>query len=154
MTALIGLFSFLFALANPALFLGVFMLAAFVIYFVCSFKFLNKGLLNPRPLATKLRDWIKVNAYVALPFGIMMFMSSFNVIKNPASLDDHLKQMSEMQQKMGMPVQNAALNASALQSVFYIMLFFSVVILVHIMLTFTFLKKYESLFEPKEESLH
>jgi hypothetical protein len=147
-----GIVAFLFALGNPGFLLGVFMLVAFIIYFISSFKFLHRGILYLQPVTSKLRDWIKVNAYVTLPFAILMFMNSFAVIKNPALLEDSLKQMAEMQKKMGVPVQAASTYTNSLLTVFYIMLFLSVVILVHIMLTFTFLKKYEGLFNPKDES--
>src|SRR3954466_3115525 len=93
--ALGGLF---IAFVNPAMLLGVFMLAAFVIYFVCTFRFLHRGIIDHRMQKPKLRDWIKVNAYVTLPFAVINFMQSLTVIRKPSLLDESIKQMVEMQQ--------------------------------------------------------
>jgi hypothetical protein len=151
---LFGLFTlilFFIAISNPALFLGVFLLAAFIIYYFCSFRFLHNGLLNKQQLKPKLRDWIKVNAYVTLPFAIMNFMQGFMLIRKPALIDESIKQMLEMQQRMGVPAQPAGTYNSMMMTVLYIILFFSIVLLVHVMLTFSFLKKYEHLFTSGEE---
>jgi hypothetical protein len=143
---LLAIIAFFVALGNPALFLGVFMLVAFSIYSFCSFRFLHQGILTGRPLKTKLRDWIKVNAYVALPFAVLNFMQSFAVINNPELLSEGVKEMLEMQQRMGVPAQAAAPYNQILMASLYIMLVVAVVLLLHILLSFSLLKKYQHLF--------
>ena len=134
------------ALGNPPLFLGVFMLAAFSIYFFCTFRFLHRGILQQKHLNPKLRDWIKVNAYVTMPFAVLNFMQSFTIISKPSLLGDVVKQMVEMQQRMDVPAQPAGAYDKMLLALLYIMLVFAVILLVHLMCSFSFLKKYQHLF--------
>lgn len=148
--SLLSLITFFVALANPALFLGVFMLAAFCIYYFCSFRFLHQGILQHRPLKPKLRDWIKVNAYVAMPFGVINFMQSFTVISKPTLIAEVVKQMTEMQQRMNMPVTPGASYEKMLLTLMYVMLVFALMLLIHLTLSFALLKKYQSLFEAPE----
>jgi hypothetical protein len=148
--SLIAVVTFFVALANPALFIRVFMVAAFCIYFFCTFRFLHTGILEQQPLKTKLRDWIKVNAYVALPFGILEFMQSSTIIGKPELLADAVAQLVEMQQRMGLPAQSTAGFDKLLIAFVYIVLVFALVLLVHIMLTFSLVKKYQHFFAGSE----
>jgi hypothetical protein len=148
--ALLGFGGLFIAFVNPAMLLGVFMLAAFVIYFVSTFRFLHRGILAQQMLKAKLRDWIKVNAYVTLPFAVLNFMQSLTVIRKPSLLDESIKQMVEMQQQIGLPVQEPGSYHDLMLKVIYIMAFLSVILLLHIMLTFSNLRKYEGLFETRE----
>jgi len=149
--SLLAVITLFVALANPALFIGVFMLAAFCIYYFCTFRFLHAGILQKRIQKHKLRDWIKVNAYVAMPFGVVNFMQSTTIITKPSLLNESIGQMMEMQQQMGFPVyQNANLSAM-LMGLLYVMLVFSVILLVHITLSFLLLKKYQIIFESPVE---
>ena len=57
---------FLFSsLANPSALILVFILACLVIYTFASFRFLKGGIEKELPQPLKLKDWIKVNAYVS-----------------------------------------------------------------------------------------
>lgn len=146
--SLLTVVTFFIAIANPAMFLGVFMLAAVTIYVFCCLKFMRQGVSLQRPLTSKLKDWIKVNAYVASPFAIMNLLQSVTIIGKPSMLQEIIKQMTEMQQKAGFPTQPAGSYDAMLMGLLYVMLLFSVVLIVHIILTFTLLRKYNDLFEP------
>ena len=63
---LIDVLFFMSALANPATLIFVFVIACLVIYTLTSYKFYKQGILNEQILKAKLKDWIKVNAYVSL----------------------------------------------------------------------------------------
>ena len=67
------------ALANPAILLIVFVLAAFVIYTFTSLRFLTKGIDIGRPCKPSLRDWIRVNAFASSFMGIMFLMNALSV---------------------------------------------------------------------------
>jgi hypothetical protein len=139
------------ALANPALFLPVFISAAFAIYWFCSFRFLSQGILRQQSLNPKLRDWLRVNAFVALPFAVMNFMQSFTIISKPSLVSEVVKQMLEMQQRMSIPPQPAASYEKMIMAILYVMLVFSLILLVHLMLSFSLVKKYKGIFEGKTE---
>lgn len=145
--SLLTVVTFFIAIANPPMFLGVFMLAAVTLYVFCSVRFMRLGMIRQRALKPKLKDWIKVNAYVALPFAVMNFMQSVTIIGKPLLLQEVVKQMTEMQQNAGFPTQPAGSYDTMLIGLLYVMLIFSLVLLVHILMSFSLLKKYSSLFE-------
>ena len=149
---LLTVVTFFIAIANPAMFLGVFMLAAVAIYVFCCLRFVRQGINLQRPLTSKLKDWIKVNAYVASPFAIMNLLQSVTIIGKPSLLQEIVKQMTEMQQKAGFPTQPAGTYDAMLMGLLYVMLLFSIALFVHIILTFALLKKYNDHFEPTQSS--
>ena len=146
--SLLTVVTFFIAIANPPMFLGVFMLAAVTLYVFCSVRFMRQGMVMQRALKPKLKDWIKVNAYVALPFAIMNFMQSVTIIGKPLLLQEVIKQMTEMQQNAGFTTQPAGTYDTMLMGLLYVMLIFSLALIVHILWTFNLLKKYKDLFEP------
>lgn len=153
MAAIFGiaaLFALLIALSNPALLLSVFVIVAVVIYSIASFLFLLNGIDGKRQLQPKLRDWIKVNAYVALVFVMMNIFQSIAVLQNPAILSDAVKQVTDMQQSKS-PV-SAALMLRIMKAVVWFMLFYAVILGVHISFTFRYLKQYAHLFGEKKDS--
>lgn len=145
-----ALFALLIALSNPALLLSVFVIVAVVIYSIASFLFLLNGIDGKRQLQPKLRDWIKVNAYVALVFVMMNIFQSIAVLQNPAILSDAVKQVTDMQQSNS-PV-SAALMLRIMKSVVWFLLFYAVILGVHISFTFRYLKQYAHLFGPKTDN--
>ncbi len=53
------------ALANLGVLIFVFAIACLVIYTFASFSFLKRGIEKEQHQSAKLKDWIKVNAYVS-----------------------------------------------------------------------------------------
>jgi hypothetical protein len=145
-----ALFALLIALSNPALLLSVFVIAAVVIYSIASFLFLLNGIDGKRQLQLKLRDWIKVNAYVAIVFVGMNIFQSIAVLQNPVILSDAVKQVSDMQQSNS-PV-SSALMLRIMKAVVWFLLFYAVVLGVHISFTFRYLKQYAHLFGEKSNN--
>ncbi len=145
-----ALFALLVALSNPALLLSVFVIVAVVIYSIASFLFVLNGIDGKRQLQPKLRDWIKVNAYVALVFVMMNIFQSIAVLQNPAILSDAVKQVTDMQQAKS-PV-SSALMLRVMKAVVWFMLFYAVILGVHISFTFRYLKQYAHLFDEKNNN--
>ena len=148
--ALLGfvcLFAILIALSNPALLLSVFVIVAVVIYSFASFIFLVKGIDGSRQLKSKLKDFIKVNAYVALVFMVMNIVQSFSIISNPVILNDAISQVTALQN--GKSPLSAALMLKMMKAVVWFMLFYSVILGIHISITFRLLKQYVHLFADK-----
>jgi hypothetical protein len=145
-----ALFALFIALSNPALLLSVFVIVAVVIYSIASFLFLINGIDGKRQLQQKLRDWIKVNAYVAVVFVIMNIFQSIAVLQNPVILSDAVKQVSDMQQSNS-PV-SAAFMLRIMKAVVWFLLFYAVVLGVHISFTFRYLRQYAHLFGEKSNN--
>lgn len=148
--ALLGfacLFAILFALSNPALLISVFVIAAVVIYSFTSFIFLVKGIDSNRQLKSKLQDFIKVNAYVAIVFVGMNIFQSVSIISNPVILNDAISQVTALQN--GKSPLSAAFMVKMMKAVVWFMLFYSVTLGLHISITFRLLKQYVHLFADK-----
>lgn len=148
--AIAALFALLIALSNPALLLSVFVIVAVVIYSIASFLFLINGINGNRQLQPKLRDWIKVNAYVALVFVIMNIFQSIAVLQNPAILSEAVKQVLDMQ-KSTSPL-SADFMFRIMKAVVWFFLFYAILLGIHISITFRYLKQYAHLFGPKDSS--
>ena len=142
-----SLFALLMALVNPALLLSVFVIIAVVIYSIASFVFLQKGISSNQPLQPRLKDWIKVNAYVAIVFVAMNIFQSVAVISNPSVLQEVMKQASGMQ-AFASPLSET-LVLKIIKATIWFMLIYSVILGLHILQTFRYLKEYAHLFVQK-----
>lgn len=144
------LMTLLTALANPALLLIVFILAAFVIYTFTSLTFLVRGIDTGRPLKPGLRDWIRVNAYVA---GFMGFMCLMNVISlafmHESDLREYVGKAIAAQPNVP-PMLNVELFVTVLKIAAWFMGFVSVILLIHIRINFRLMKLYQHLFHEPE----
>lgn len=142
-----ALFALLIALSNPALLLSVFVIVAVVIYSVASFLFLLNGIDGKRQQQTKLRDWIKVNAYVSIVFVVMNLVQSIAVLQDPTVFADAVKQVSTMQQTKSL--LSTTLMMNVMKAVVWFLLFYALVLGAHIAMTFRYLKEYANLFGDK-----
>ncbi len=145
-----SLFALLMALVNPALLLSVFVIIAVVIYSIASFVFLQKGINSNQPLQPRLKDWIKVNAYVAIVFVGMNIFQSVAVINNPNLLQEAMKQATGMQ-AFSSPLSET-LVLKMIKAIIWFMLIYSVILGIHILQTFRYLKEYTHLFAEKTNS--
>jgi hypothetical protein len=145
-----SLFALLMALVNPALLLSVFVIIAVVIYSIASFVFLQKGINSNQPLQPRLKDWIKVNAYVAIVFVGMNIFQSVALINNPNLLQEAMKQATGMQ-AFASPLSET-LVLKMIKAIIWFMLIYSVILGIHILQTFRYLKEYAHLFAEKTNS--
>ncbi|MBX9782085.1 MAG: hypothetical protein K2X48_02220 [Chitinophagaceae bacterium] len=95
--------SLLVALANPALLLNVFVGAAVVMYSFSSFLFLTRGIDGKQQLKPGMKDFIRVNAFVAIIFGVMNIFQATTVITNPSVLNEAIKQLPQMPNAQQLP---------------------------------------------------
>lgn len=142
-----ALFALLIALSNPALLLSVFVIVAVVIYSIASFLFLLNGIDGKRQQQVKLRDWIKVNAYVSILFVVMNIVQSIAVLQDPTVFADAVKQVSTMQQTKS-PL-STTLMMNVMKAVVWFLLFYALILGAHIAITFRYLKEYANLFGEK-----
>ena len=135
------------ALGNPAMLFIVFVIAAFVIYTFASLKFLVKGIDTGRPCSRSLRDWIRVNAYVAVFMGVMSLLNVVSILfMSETTLREFVTKALEAQANVP-PMLNINLFVSIMKIAAGFMAFVSIVLLVHIVLNFRLMKLYNYLFQ-------
>ena len=148
--ALFGFFSlilFFIGLANPVILLPVCVMVCFTIYAVCCTIFIVKGIYKQQQLKPSLKDWIKVNGYVANVMAVISLINSVGLIAYSKI------QLTKLAQELlaAQPVKPEGISietiVSAMTAMVYIMLVFSVVLLIQLAMSFRLLKKYQYLFE-------
>ncbi|HEX4957669.1 MAG TPA: hypothetical protein VFV46_05785 [Lacibacter sp.] len=145
----IGLVAVLFvALANPSMLLNVFVGAAVVMYSVSSFMFLINGIDGKKQLKPGLKDFIRVNAFVAVFFCVMNIFQSITVIMNPSVLGEAINQLPQLTNGQQLPKETIL---KVLQGTMWFLLIYSIILFVHIQITFGLLKQHIHLFGSKTE---
>lgn len=143
------LFSLVLAIANPAVLLLTFILACVIIYTFVSFNFLQKVIIQQKTVASKLKDWVKVNAYVTLLFALMMIFNTFSALRSPLQLRSVIKEMLEQQKNnpnIAVP-ENMMYNATIVM--FVVFLVYSVLLLTHLFIGFKLLQKHNNQFSDE-----
>lgn len=145
----IGLLAVLFiALANPAMLLNVFVGAAVVLYSISSFLFLINGIDGKKQLKPGLKDFIRVNAFVALFFCVMNIFQSITVIMNPTVLGEAINQLPQLTTGQQLPKDTIL---KVLKATMWFLLAYSIILFAHIQISFSLLKKHAHLFGTKTE---
>ena len=135
------------SLANPGALIMVFIVACLVIYTFTSFKFLKKGIELEQSQTKKLKEWIKVNAFVSLFLCSLFFINSISIL---ISTNDVLMGFINdfIQQQSGFPAQvTSKMILSILRGVSVFLLITSIIGIVHIRTTLRLVKQYDHLFE-------
>ena len=138
------------AFSNPALLLSVFVAAGVVLYSFSSFQFLNKGIRRGEKMKPGRKDFIKVNAYVALFFSVMNLVQTITIIAEPGLLTEVINQVTSM------PQASMALSKDQLytiiQGLLGFLLVYAIALVVHIQFSFRLLKIYASIFDPSRDA--
>lgn len=127
----------------PVLWLPLFLIIAVVLYTWFSNKFRQKVLIRKEVANHSLRDWIRVNGYVAIVFGILNIPALITLISNPAG---YMETTKEFTKQFGQDFEQnfRTENINILTSV---MLLYLVVLLVHVFWTFALIKKNKEYFQ-------
>ena len=131
------------AIGSPALLLPLFVLICVVLYAWFSSRFRQLVLMRRVQVKKSLKDWIKVNGYVALVFSILNISSSLAFIRNPSVILDSYK---EMMKQFGTKMQQE-ISVNTITTASYIMLVWLLALCIHVFWTFALIKKNESFFE-------
>ena len=141
-------FAFLMtALGNPSVLIFVFAIACLVIYTFVSFSFLKRGIEREQHQPAKLKDWIKVNAFVSVFLCSLFCLNAFSVLSSSNAtllkyIDDYILQQP------GFPKEiTGNLILSMLKAVSILFLVTGAVGLMHIRITLRLVKQYDYLFE-------
>jgi len=135
------------ALTNPSAMILVFAMACIVIYSFTSFKFLKLGIERAQTQTTKLKDWIKVNAYVSLVMFCLIYLNAVSILLSCdfiliKFIDEFLAQQS------GLPsVMNSQFILKTLHVAAYFLFVIGAVGILHIRMTLRLVKEYDYLFE-------
>ena len=141
---------FLFAgLAQPALLLGVFILAAMVIYVFISFIFLSKGIERSIPLKPSTKDWLKVNAYVTVGFVALNIIQAIGLLRSDATVKQVITDSIAMQGAKLPPGYTIESLMKIIRGAIYFLLTFSGILLIHLSITFRLLKAYAHVFDKE-----
>ena len=135
------------SLSNPSALIMVFIIACLVIYTFSSYKFLKLGIEREIVQTLKLKDWIKVNAYVSFFLCSLFFVNSISVLVSTNTV--LLKFIDEfLQQQPNMPKEiTNALVLSILKGVSVFLLITGIIGIVHIRTTLRLVKQQAHLFE-------
>jgi hypothetical protein len=97
------------------------------------------------------KDFIKVNAYVALFFGVMNLIQTITLIISPVGLKDVVDQFTTMPSAgSGFSVEQFY---TMMKAVLWFLLIYAIALIVHIQLTFRLLRQYASVFHYEEDRM-
>lgn len=121
------------------------------IYLFLSFRFVAKTLVAHQPVRAKLKDWIKVNAYVTLLQALfMLFLVAMMLYVVPKeTLEPTYKTIYEMvqsQQPGGEGLGSFDTFVKSMQRMFGVVGIVEMVLLVHVVMTLRLLKQYKEYF--------
>ena len=139
------LMSIFFALANPAMLLAFFVIACVPIYAFTANYFYNKSIRKGEQCKPSLKDWIKVNAIVSLIFSVLVMFACGGlllILNDPQKTNDLLNQLN-----MNTTTQVSLADfRKLLRYYIYFFLPFSILLLIHIIITFRILGRYRHMF--------
>jgi hypothetical protein len=141
--------SIMVILSNPSVGIVVFVLLGVVLYAWHARKFFFIVYVQKEIFTKRQKDWLQVNAIVALLFSLYCIISAIFFISHPAELSKIANQLPEdfyEQAKV-----SAAYLVQVMTSIFKIWLFASSALLAHILWTYLLLRKHMQLQPHKEE---
>ncbi len=130
-------------ITTPVLWLPMFLIIAVVLYTWFSHRFSQRVLMRKEVVNHSLRDWIRVNGYVAIVFSLLNIPAIINLIRNPAGYFESTKEFAK---QFGQGVQQN-LKIENIQVLTSVTLLYMIALFVHVFWTFTLLKKHEEYFQ-------
>ena len=131
------------SLAVPPLWFPVFLFAAIVLYTWFSIKVQRLVFIRHVVVRASLKDWVKVNGYVAIVFSILNIQPMLALLKNP---DTYIASMKEAMKQLGPQYQqNFNTHTAVIMSV--VMIVYLIVLFAHVLWTFALIKKHEEHFQ-------
>ena len=145
---LICVLGLLTAISNPSMLISVFLFACMVIYIIVSFVFLTKGIDSNKRCKPVLRDWIRINGAITFGFFLLVAISFIAIKTQPSLLREGTKQWtSTAMLPPGVTPADVEMAMASLVNFFVVL---SIVLLLHIFITFHLLKQYRFVFEPEK----
>jgi hypothetical protein len=136
------------AFSNPAALLSVFLAGGVVLYSFASFQFLTKGITKGQTMKPGRKDFIKVNAYVTLFFGVMNLIQAITLIIYPVDLKEVANQFTQI------PTGGSGFSLEQMmKAILWFLLIYALALIVHVQLTFRLLRIYAAVFHSGEDRM-
>ena len=146
--AFFGMLFLMAAFSNPAFLFAAFVLICVTIYMVKSTQFYRRNIEPGIPARANVRDWIRVNGFVAIFFVLQIVASAVYLLAMKkqvmANFQVLLNQIQDMQPGAASSYSPEALYAS-MKNIMIFFMIFDVLLAAHIVCTFKLLKKYRNL---------
>jgi hypothetical protein len=127
-------------ISSPLTMLSGFMMVSIVLYAWFSHQFNKKVVQAQQFVKRSLKDWVKVNGIVALIFSIIVIVDVIYLMQNPQIYIDAIKSFN-----VDMPLKTVF-------AFFSFMLAYGIILLAHVIWTFSLLKKHAAFFEENPET--
>ncbi|MFT4153906.1 hypothetical protein [Parafilimonas sp.] len=137
------------AFNNPAMFLPLFLIACIAIYTFASLNFLIRGIDGKKFLGRPSKDWLKVNAIASTVFALLMITQCTIFLMHPDMLQQITAQ-AKANAGTELNISDAAFG-DYLRIISYFFLVYAIVLFVHIIISFQYLKKYGYLFQNEKK---
>jgi hypothetical protein len=136
------------AFSNPAMLFPLFLIACIAIYSFASLNFLIRGIDGKKYLGRSSKEWIKVNAVASAIFALLMISQCIIFLMHPEMLQDLVAQ-AKQNAGADLKISNAAME-NYLRVTSYFFLLYAVVLFVHIIMSFQYIKLYNYLFQNQK----
>jgi hypothetical protein len=137
------------AFDNPTMLIPLFLVACVAIYSFASLNFLIRGVDGKKVLGRSSKEWLKVNAIVSSIFALLMISQCIVFILHPEMLRD-LAAQAKQNAGADLKINNAAIE-NYLRVTSYFFLAYSIVLFIHIILSFQYIKLYNYLFQNEKK---
>jgi hypothetical protein len=136
------------ALSNPALLFPLFLIICIAIYSFASLHFLIKGIDGRKYLGRSSKEWLKVNAYACIIFALIIISEFVVFILHPEMLQQIITQAKQSADA------GLTLNENDFQNfaskILYILLAYALLLSVHVLISFQYIRQYNFLFQEKK----
>jgi len=141
LSALAGLVS---VIANPAAIIGVLFIGSIVYYIISSTVFLTRGIINGKACKPSLRSSIRITGIITAFFCILMLYLHLASVNEPQLIK---VLAAEMIKQPGLPANTTPdVLSQSIKALFTFFMIVSLVLLLHIIMSFRMLKQFHYLF--------
>ena len=137
------------AFANPAMLLPLFLVTCVAVYSFAALNFLIKGIDGKKLLSKSSKDWLKVNAIVSIIFSLIMISQCIIFILHPEMLHS-LAEQAKKNAGNDLKVPEGTFE-NYLHITSYFFLVYAIVLFIHTLLSFQYVRLYNYLFQNEKE---
>ena len=136
------------AFANPQLFISIFVATGVSIYTFASLNFLIRGIDGNKFLGKSSKDWFIVNALVSIIYALSAIAQQFILMLHPEIIEN-LAESAKNNAGSSLSLSHEQVIQLIKGSSYFIFIY-GIVLFIHIIFSFYYLKKYNYLFQNKK----
>ena len=137
------------AFENPAMLLPLFLIACIAIYSFASLNFLIKGIDGKKYLGKSSKELLKINAVISAFFAVLMISQCIIFLLHPEMLQQLVNQ-AKQNTGVDLKMSKASLG-NYMRTISYFFLVYAIVLAIHIVMSFQYIRLYNYLFQSKKE---